>query len=114
MARHDGRADDAPRGTPRAGARRGPKPKRRFQPQLAGLGLAALLALAAWAGLVWLAVDSGRSARGGDSGQWVVLAAASVGAVVCLFGCLWLVTVVLRKVGILEPSTRVRRQPHRH
>jgi hypothetical protein len=47
-----------------------------------------------------------------------VLAGASVGAVICLFACLWLVTVLLRRVGILEPSTRTRRpprrQPHRH
>ena len=60
--------------------------------------------------LVWVAVDSGRSARGGESGKWVFLAVASVGAVACLFLCLWLCTVLLRRVGILEDN-RPRRRP---
>jgi hypothetical protein len=100
-------------GTPRGGSRRAARPKRRLRPALLGLALGALLTLAAWGFLVWLAVDSGRSARGGDSAQWGVLAAASLGAVACLFGCLWLVTLLLRKIGILEESSRSA-QPHRH
>ena len=101
-------------GTPRGGARRAAKPKRSLQPKLVGLGLAALAALAAWGLLVWLAIDSGRSARGGDSGKWVYLAAASVGAALCLFLCLWLCTVLLRRVGILEAKQPRARTPHRH
>jgi hypothetical protein len=101
-----------PVGTPRGGARRA-KPKRTLQPKLIALGLGSLAALVAWALLVWVAIDSGRSARGGESGKWATLAAASVGAVVCLFVCLWLVTVLLRRAGILE-DTRRRAQTHRH
>jgi hypothetical protein len=102
-----------PVGTPRRGARRAAKPKRSLQPKVVALGLASLAALVGWGLLVWVAVDSGRSARGGDSGEWIILAAASVGAVVCLFLCLWLCTVLLRLVGILdEPRPRV--QTHRH
>jgi hypothetical protein len=100
-------------GTPRGGARRAAKPKRTLQPKVLAVGLGALAALAAWGLLVWVAVDSGRSARGGDSGKWVVLALASVGAVVCLFLCLWLCTVLLRRLGILE-DPRPRVQTHRH
>jgi hypothetical protein len=105
--------DVGPVGTPRGGARRAAKPRRRLQPRLVGLGLAAFAALVAWGVLVWLAIDSGRSARGGDSGKWGYLAAASVGAVACLFLCLWLVTVLLRRLGILEDN-RPSEQPHRH
>jgi len=108
-----GSAAGGPTGTPRGGARRAAKPKPRLRPELLGLAVGALVALAVWGFLVWLAVDSGRSARGGDSGKWGVLAVASLGAVVSLFVCLWLVTLVLRKVGILE-DTRRPEQPHRH
>jgi len=102
-----------PVGTPRGGARRAAKPKRSLQPKVVALGLGSVAALVAWGLLVWLAVDSGRSARGGDSGKWFYLAVASVGAVVCLFLCLWLCTVLLRRVGILEES-RPRAQTHKH
>lgn len=80
-----------------------------MQPQLLLLGLGAVVALVAWGFLVWAAIDFGRSARGGDSGDWAFLAVASLGAVACLFLCLWLVTVLLRRVGILEAK-----RPHRH
>ena len=100
-------------GPARRGARRAEKPKRALQPRLLGLGLAAALALVAWGGLVWLAIDFGRSARGGESSKWAYLAVASVGAVGCLFLCLWLVTLLLRRLGILE-DTRRSTQPHRH
>ena len=68
-----------------------------------------MAALAVWGLLVWVAIDSGRAARGGDSGGWVVLALASVGAVASLFGCLLLLTVLLRRLGILA-----ERRPRRH
>jgi hypothetical protein len=75
-----------------------------------------LAALGAWALLVWLAIDSGRAARGGEAGKWVQLGGASVGAVACLFLCLWLCTLALRRVGILEDHRRSRpvSAPHRH
>ncbi len=101
-------------GTPRGGARRAARPKRSLQPKLVGLGLGALAALVAWGLLVWLAIDSGRAARGGESGRWAYLAAASVGAVVCLFLCLWLCTVLLRRVGILEERQPKVQTTHRH
>jgi drug/metabolite transporter (DMT)-like permease len=101
--------DGTPRSAQRAGSRRASKPKRRFRPDVAPLVVGALVALAAWGLLVWLAIGFGRSARGGDSAKWAYLAGASVAAVACLFLCLWLVTVALRRVGILE-----ERRPHRH
>ena len=71
--------------------------------------LGAVLALGAWVLLVWKAIDFGRSAREGDSGAWLSLAIASLAAVGCLFGCLWLVTVLLRAVGLLA-----EKRPRRH
>jgi len=99
---HAGEHGSTPPGTPRGGARRAPKPKRSLQPRLLLLGLGALASLVAWGFLVWAAIDFGRAARGGDSGRWVYLAVASVGAVACLFLCLLLVTLLLRRAGILE------------
>jgi hypothetical protein len=106
-------SERAAAGTPRGGARRAARRRPRLQPKLLALLLGALAALVAWGLLVWVAVDAGRSARGGDSGKWAYLTAASLGAVVCLFVCLWLVTVLLRRVGILEDTRRPVRS-HRH
>jgi hypothetical protein len=103
-----------PVGTPRRGARRAAKPRRNLQPKLILLGLGSVAALVAWAFLVWLAIDSGRSARGGETGKWAYLVAASVGAVACLFVCLWLGTLLLRRVGILENTRQRVQQTHRH
>jgi hypothetical protein len=97
------------RGGARAGARRGARPKRSLQPQLLLLCLGSTVALVAWGVLVWTAIDFGRTARGGDSGAWLYLALASLGAVACLFACLWLVTVLLRRIGLIEDK-----RPHRH
>jgi len=103
-----------PVGTPRRGARRAEKPKRSLQPKLLALGLGSFAALVGWGVLVWVAVDSGRSARGGDSGKWAYLAAASLGAVACLFLSLWLGTVLLRRMGIIDDPRPKTQQPHRH
>jgi hypothetical protein len=100
-------------GSTRGGTRRAAKPKRRVQPRLVALGLAAFVTLVAWAVLVWVAIHYGRSARAGESGKWAYLAAASIGAVICLFVCLWLLTVLLRRIGVLEDN-RQRAEPHRH
>ena len=106
-------SEGTPAAPPRGGARRAARPRRRLQPKLLALGLGSIVALVAWAALVWLAIDSGRSARGGDAGRWGYLAAASVGAVASLFVCLWLGTLLLRRVGILD-DTRRPVQTHRH
>ena len=109
MAGGDGRGQ----GPARGGARRAAPRKRSLQPRLLALGAGSLLALVGWGFLVWLAIDFGRSARGGESGKWLGLAVASVGAVACLFLCLWLMTQGLRAIGLLE-DTRRPKQAHRH
>jgi hypothetical protein len=96
-------------GGARKGSRRAAPAKRRFQPALAGLGAASLVAVVAWGFLVWAAISFGRTARGGDSTAWAYLAVASLGAVACLFLGLLLVTMLLRRVGILAERT-----PRRH
>jgi L-asparagine transporter-like permease len=73
------------------------------------LSVAALASVVAWGFLVWAAISFGRAARGGDASRWAFLGIASVGAVACLFLALLLVTMVLRRVGILEDN-----RPHRH
>ncbi|QIG41528.1 hypothetical protein G5V58_00965 [Nocardioides anomalus] len=114
MAGQEGLPGSDPSGGARRGARRGPRPRRTFRPDLALLGAGSLLTLLAWVVLVWLAIGAGRDARGGESGRWTVLVLCSVGAVVCLFGCLWLLTALLRAVGVLEQPTRKDARPHRH
>jgi hypothetical protein len=107
-----------PVSTPRGGARRAAKPKRAVRPRLVLLGLGSLAAVLVWAALVWLAIGFGRDARGGDSGRWAYLAAASVGAVLVLFLALWLFTTLLRRAGILEDTRPARparsHEPHKH
>lgn len=93
----------------KAGSRRGEKPKRQLDPRLAGIGVAAVVALAAWVFLVRAAISFGRDARGGEGSAWIFLTVASLGAVACLFLSLMLVTLVLRRLGIIE-----EKKPHRH
>ena len=106
--------EGTPVGTPRRGARRAAKPKRTLQPKLVALGLGAVAALVAWGLLVWvgrrLRPIRARRRLGQVGATWP---RPRVGAVVCLFLCLWLCTVLLRRVGILEDN-RPQVQTHRH
>lgn len=86
-----------------AGSRRGPRPKRRFQPALFLLALGVTGCIVAWGYLVYAAIDFGSTARGGDSNAWWFLALASVGAVACLFVGLLLVARITRRLGITKP-----------
>lgn len=86
----------------RAGTRKGSKPKARFQPALLGLALGVTGAVVAWGYLVYAAIDFGAEARGGDSGAWLFLGLASVGAVACLFLGFLLVARLLRRLGITQ------------
>ena len=103
----------------RAGARRGARQRRGFNPRLVGIGAASVVALAAWVFLVKAAISFGREARGGDGTAWLFLVVASVGGVACLFLSLMLGTLLLRKLGIIEDKKPVktpksRKQPHKH
>lgn len=114
-----GEAPAAPRPPgARRGARRGARPKRRFRSDVALPLAGALVALTVWGLLVWVAIGAGREARGGESGQWLWLALAALGAVACLFGALWLVTLALRRVGLLSgperPEASAAPGPRRH
>ena len=62
----------------------------------------------AWGYLVYLAIDFGTSARGGESRAWWFLGLSSLGAVLCLFLGLVLVARLLRAVGITAPPERRR------
>jgi hypothetical protein len=64
--------------------------------------LGVTLAIVAWGYLVYAAIDFGANARGGDSGAWLLLGLASLGAVACLFVGLLLVTRLLRILGVVK------------
>ncbi|MFC7492749.1 MULTISPECIES: hypothetical protein [unclassified Nocardioides] len=92
-------------GGKRAGSRRGPRRRRRFQPALLLLALGITACVLAWGYLVYAAIDFGATARGGDARAWWFLAIASVGAVACLFFGLMLVALLTRRLGISRPPT---------
>jgi hypothetical protein len=83
-----------------AGSRKGPRRKTSLQPKVLLLAVAMTLSIVAWGYLVYLAIDFGTSARGGESSAWLFLGVASVGAVLCLFLGLVLVARLLRALGI--------------
>jgi hypothetical protein len=73
------------------------------------LGVGVFVAVVAWAALVLTAIHFGRTARGGSSGGWVLLAISSAAAVGCLFLALLLVLALLRRGGVVA-----ERSAHRH
>ena len=86
-----------------AGARKAPRQSPSFRPKAFLLALATTAAIVAWGYLVYLAIDFGTSARGGESRAWWFLGLASLGAVLCLFLGLVLVARLLRALGITAP-----------
>ena len=86
-----------------AGSRKGPRQSPPFQPKVLLLALATTAAIVAWGYLVYLAIDFGTSARGGESRAWWFLGLSSLGAVLCLFLGLVLVARLLRALGITAP-----------
>ena len=87
-----------------AGSRKGPRPKTSLQPKVLALALAMTLSIVAWGYLVYLAIDFGTSARGGESQAWLFLGVASLGAVLCLFLGLVLIARLLRALGVTAPD----------
>ena len=71
-------------------------------PSVVATLLGAVLSGVAWVYLVRAAIDFGRLARDGQSQAWLFTGAASLGAVVCLFLLLVLVTRALRALGIIS------------
>jgi hypothetical protein len=89
-----------------AGKRAGPKRKRGFDPALLLLAVGVTFCVVAWGYLVKAAIDFGITARGGESGAWLFLGLASLGAVGCLFVGLILVARILRRLGVTgSPSS---------
>ena len=59
--------------------------------------LALLALVAAWGGLVWLAIEAGRAAVDGDALAWLWLALAALGAVVALASAFVVATQLVRR-----------------
>jgi hypothetical protein len=97
----------------RAGSRRASKPATPWQPALLhAVGITACIV--AWGYLVWLAIDfgasarggeSGAGARGGESGAWALLGLATLGAVACLFAALLLGVRLGRVLGVTRDAS---------
>ncbi len=85
-----------------SGKRVGARRKRRFDAVLLLLAVAVTVCVVAWGYLVKAAIDFGVTARGGESGAWLFLGLASLGAVACLFVGLILVARILRRLGITK------------
>ncbi|PVG80987.1 hypothetical protein DDE18_20740 [Nocardioides gansuensis] len=91
-------------GTPeagkRAGARRAEKAQRSFGRATVPLAAGLTACVVAWGYLVYMAIDFGVSARGGESSAWGLLALATVGAIACLFAGLMLGVRLMRTLGL--------------
>lgn len=86
----------------RAGARRAAAAAKGPNPWLVlgAMTLGTLLCVAAWALLVYGAIREGRQAREAGSAQhWLLMAGATVLAMACLGGALWLGSQLLKLVG---------------
>lgn len=95
-----------------AGSRRGTRKPSTFRPQVLALAAAVTLSVVAWGYLVYLAIDFGTSARGGESSAWWLLGVASLGAVFCLFLALVLIARLLRALGLTtQPEERPEEPP---
>jgi len=86
-----------------AGSRKGARQPPTLRPAVLALAAAVTAAVVAWGYLVYLAIDFGTSARGGEQRAWWFLGLASLGAVLCLFLGLVLVARLLRALGITSP-----------
>ncbi|WP_299050149.1 hypothetical protein [uncultured Nocardioides sp.] len=84
------------RGGKRAGPRRPSERSRLPIARLLLLALGVTLTAVAWGYLVVAAIDFGTAARSGESRGWLFLAAASLGAVACLFTALILLARAVR------------------
>ena len=101
-------SDDGAARPGRAGARRGERPPVRWRRDVAAYAVAILASAAVWGFLVFLAIRWGAAARAGEGPGWLAFGAVSLGAVLCLFGGLMLVSRLSRTVGLSGPA------PSRH
>ena len=71
------------------------------------------MAVVAWGYLVWLAIDLGAAARSGTDGAWMVMGAALLGAIACLFTGLLLGVRLGRALGLTGSAAPAgRRRSH--
>ena len=86
----------------------------RQRPSIAPLLLLALgitAAVVAWGYLVYLAIDFGTTARGGDSTAWWLLGLATIGAIACLFAGMMLITRLVARLKAGAPPAGPPRPP---
>ena len=100
-ARLEGEPDGAPR----------PSRGRSHTSQLLLLALGITAAVVAWGYLVYLAIDFGTTARGGDSTAWWLLGLATIGAIACLFAGMMLITRLVARLKAGAPPAGPPRPP---
>lgn len=76
--------------------------------KLALYALAGTATVVAWGYLVWLAVDFGATARGGETTAWFFLALATIGAIACLFAGFMIGASALRLLHVTTPEDEAR------
>jgi hypothetical protein len=79
--------------------------------QLALLALGITAAVVAWGYLVYLAIDFGTTARGGDVTAWWLLGLATIGAIACLFVAMMLISRLVARLKAGAPSPGPPRPP---
>jgi hypothetical protein len=65
----------------------------------------------AWGYLVYLAIDFGTTARGGDVTAWWLLGLATIGAIACLFVAMMLISRLVARLKAGAPSPGPPRPP---
>ena len=79
--------------------------------QLLLLALGITAAVVAWGYLVYLAIDFGTTARGGDATAWWLLGLATIGAIACLFVGMMLVSRLVARLKAGAPPPGPPRPP---
>ncbi len=93
------------------GARKAPV--ERARPTAVLLAGGVTFCVIAWGYLVTAAIDFGAAAREGQSGSWLFLAMACLGAAACLFAGLMIGVRLLRALGLIAGAEQVEEAPPR-
>lgn len=97
----------------RAGSRRAARPARTLNTAALAYAAGITACVIAWGYLVYAAIDFGSSARGGNTGAWLLLALAGAGAAACLFVGLMLLSRLGASLTSSPESTDTEDQPPR-
>ena len=84
------------------------RPSELSSARVLGAATIVTVTVVAWGVLVFTAIDFGRSARDGTTMDWVWLAVATLGAVVCMFGAIVMAARLHAMMRVTRPLPRTR------